>query len=74
MSGEKYPTISMMIPLLHKLLNISLKISDNDDACTKEIKTAISNDLSIYQSTAIQKLIWIPVVKHYHSFQIQRRS
>ena len=54
MSGEKYPTISMMIPLLHKLLNVSLKISDNDDACTKEIKKAISNDLCTkYQSTGI---------------------
>ena len=34
------PTISMMIPLLRKL-NVSLKISDNDDACTKEIKKAM---------------------------------
>ena len=48
----------MMIPLLHKLLNVSLKISDNDDACTQEIKKAISNDLCTrYQSTAIQKLL-----------------
>ena len=58
MSGEKYPTISMIIPLLHKLLNVTLKIHVDDDTCTKEIKEAISNDLcSRYQSTTIQKLL-----------------
>lgn len=58
LSGEKYPTISMIVPLLHKLLNVSLKICDNDDTCTKEIKKAISGDLcSRYQSTDIQKLL-----------------
>ena len=57
MSGEKYPTISMVIPLLHKLLNVTLKVHV-DDACTKEIKEAISIDLcSRYQSTTVQKLL-----------------
>ena len=58
MSGEKYPTISMVIPLLHKLLNVTLKVHVGDDACTKEIKEAISIDLcSRYQSTTVQKLL-----------------
>ena len=58
LSGEKYPTISMIVPLLYKLLNVSLKICDNDDTCTKEIKKSISRDLcSRYQSTDIQKLL-----------------
>ena len=58
MSGEKYPTISMIIPLLHKLLNVTLKVSAADDACTKEIKEAISTDLCRrYQSTTTQKLL-----------------
>ena len=30
LSKEKYPTITMIVPLLHKLLNVSLKICDND--------------------------------------------
>ena len=38
LSGEKYPTISMIVPLLHKLLNVSLKICDNDDTCTKRLR------------------------------------
>ena len=55
MSG---PTISMIIPLLHKLLNVNLKLSADDDACTKEIKEAISTDLgNRYQSTTTQKLL-----------------
>ena len=58
MSGEKYPTISIIIRLLHKLLNVTLEVCVNDDACTKEIKEAISDDLhSRYQLTAIQKLL-----------------
>ena len=57
-SGEKYPTISMIIPLLHKLLNVTLKLSADDDTCTKETKEAISTDLgNRYQSTTTQKLL-----------------
>ena len=47
----------MVIPPLHKLLNVTLKVHVGDDACTKEIK-AISIDLcSRYQSTTVQKLL-----------------
>ena len=48
----------MTMPLLHKLLNVTLKIHVDYDACTKEIKEAISNNLcNRYQSTTIQKLV-----------------
>ena len=58
LSGEKYPTISMIVPLLHKLLNVSVKICDNDETCTKEIKKATSGDLCRrYQSIDIKKLL-----------------
>ena len=35
MSGEAYPTISITKPLLHKLLNVTLKTSESDFHCMK---------------------------------------
>ena len=48
----------MIISLLHKLLNVTLKVSAADDTCTKEIKEGILTDLCRrYQSTTTQKLL-----------------
>lgn len=39
-SGEKYPTISIITPLIHKLLNV-LKETSEDSTLTKQIKSTI---------------------------------
>jgi len=45
MSGSKYPTFSVVTPLLYKLLKVTLKVVDNDNDLTKCIKRSISGDL-----------------------------
>jgi len=45
MSGLRYPTFSLVAPLLYKLLKVTLKVVDNDNGLTKCIKRSISNDL-----------------------------
>ena len=46
MSGEKYSTISIVKPLLFKLLKVTLKVSDSDSPINVRIKEAVSSDLS----------------------------
>ena len=56
--GEKYPTISIIAPLLHKFINIILKEEENDSPITKEVKEAIRTDLTTrYQSDEIQVML-----------------
>ena len=56
MSGSRYPTFSLMAPLLHKLLEVTLKDADDDSFLLKRIKKFISNDLqSRYDSDDITK-------------------
>ena len=43
-SGEKYPTLGIVRPLLHKLLSHTL--AENDKHLTKRIKKAIMDDLT----------------------------
>ena len=45
MSGSRYPTLSLMASLLHKLLEVTLKIADNNNYLSKCVKKSISNDL-----------------------------
>ena len=56
MSGSRYPTFSLMAPLLYKLLEVTLKITDDDKCLSKCVKKSISNDLqSSYDSYDIKK-------------------
>ena len=45
MSAVKYPTVSMVKPLLYKLLEKTLKVTDSDATTAREVKKAIRNDL-----------------------------
>lgn len=45
MSASSYPTLSMLSPLLYKLLDIVLKVKDDTPSC-KHLKEAIATDLS----------------------------
>ena len=44
-SAEKYPTIGIVHPLVHKLLSVTLKEADGDTTVVKLIKAAVSADL-----------------------------
>ena len=44
-SGEKYPTIGIVHPLIHKLLSVTLKEAEGDSSLVKQIKAAVSLDL-----------------------------
>ena len=45
MSGSRYPTFSLLAPLLHKLLGVTLKSTEEDITVLKSIKRSIANDL-----------------------------
>ena len=45
MSGSRYPTFSLVAPLLHKLLEVTLKVTDSDNSVMKCVKRSISADL-----------------------------
>ncbi|XP_074069739.1 E3 SUMO-protein ligase ZBED1 [Macrotis lagotis] len=52
MSASKYPTISMVKPLLHMLLNTTLNIKENDSKEISMAKEVIAKELSTtYQET-----------------------
>lgn len=57
MSGSKYPTFSLLAPLLYKLLDITLKVRD-DSSNLKAIKKAIATDLQErYRPVSIKRAI-----------------
>ena len=57
MSASSYPTLSMLSPLLYKLLNIVLKVDEND---TNSGKNSIENNLcSRYASLDLQQIYHI---------------
>ena len=45
MSGSKYPTVSIICPLLYQLLQKTLSVANDDSPTTKKIKNAIQDDL-----------------------------
>ena len=45
MSAVKYPTVSMVKPLLYKLVEKTLRADDSDASTAREVKKAIRNDL-----------------------------
>ena len=44
-SASKYPTYSLLAPLLYKLLEITLKRNPDNSSTLKNIKSAIASDL-----------------------------
>lgn len=57
-SGEKYPTIGIAHPLLHKLLTVTLSENDEDSSLVRQVKRAVSVNLEgRYQDDAVQKLM-----------------
>ena len=60
MSGSRYPTFSFLAPLLHKLLEVTLKIKEDDSEVLKNVKSSIANDLqSRYNSYSTRKCLRI---------------
>ena len=58
MSAVKYPTVSMVKPLLYKLVEKTLRADDSDASTAREVKKAIRNDLQErYQSAAVQRIM-----------------
>ena len=45
LSGSKYATISLLAPILYKLISITLKEDNEDSRIVKSIKCAIFTDL-----------------------------
>ena len=60
MSGEKYPTVSTIKPLLYKLVEKTLAIGDIDSNTLIAVKKAIKSDLQgCYQSAAVQRILHV---------------
>ena len=59
-SGETYPTLGIVLPLLHKLLSHTLADAESDKGLTKKINKAIRDDLeSRYQDVDVRKQLSI---------------
>ena len=57
-SGEKYPTIGIVLPVLHKFLHKTLKVSEDDSPIVREIKNAIKSNLeNRYQDSEVKKTL-----------------
>jgi len=55
--GERYPTLSIVLPILHKLLHVTLKATNDDTHLAKEIKRVIRADLELrYQDKETETL------------------
>ena len=58
LSGSKYATISLLAPVLYKLIHVTLKVEGKDSTILKSIKNAICTDLkSRYESLEVQRLL-----------------
>ena len=58
MGAVRYPTLSTVKPLLHKLLTKTLKITQEDTATSKAVKQEIKKDLDDrYHKPAVEKII-----------------
>ena len=59
-NSSRYPTLSIILPILHKLLHVTLKARVDDDNLVKEIKRVIGTDLELrYQDEEIRTLLRI---------------
>lgn len=62
MSGEKYPTVSTINPLLYKLVEKTLAIGDSGSTTLVVVKKAIKSDLQgRYQSAAVQRILNVAI-------------
>lgn len=60
LSGSKYSTISLLAPILYKLINKTLKENNTDSIVLKSTKQAIRTDLkSRYESLEVQRLLHV---------------
>ena len=58
MSGSKYPTSSLLAPLLYKLLDVTLKVGNDDSNHMRLIKQVIATDLQTrYRSQSVTEMI-----------------
>jgi len=58
--GERYPTLSIVLPILCKLLHVTLKATNDDTHLAKEIKRVIRADLELrYQDKETETLLRI---------------
>ena len=58
LSGSKYATISLLAPILYKLIYKTLKVEATDTTILKSIENAICTDLkSWYEPLEIQRLL-----------------
>ena len=58
MSGSKYPTSSLLAPLLYKLLDVTLKVGNDDSNHMRLIKQVIATDLQTrYRSLSVTEMI-----------------
>ena len=80
-SGEKFPTIVIVHPLIHKLLSVTLKEAEGDSSLIKQVKAAVSLDLEErYQDDNIQKLMKIgmfldpPLKKILYLTEVERTA
>ena len=46
-NSSRYPTLSIILPILHKLLHVTLKATVDDNNIVKEIKRVIGTDLEL---------------------------
>ena len=62
LGGEEWITITMVRPLLHKLLNVHLNISPSESQLIKTMKKAMFDNLSNRYTGPILSLLtfWIP--------------
>ena len=55
---EKIPPISMILPLQHQLLNVIMKVKENDTALIKEVKKSVADDIrGRYQDESTRKFL-----------------
>ena len=80
MSGSSYPTVGVISPLLYKLMEITLAISDEDSQMSRRAKKVIYDDLKDRYTNEGSQLIFKkcayldPRFKDLDPFLCQRMS
>ena len=59
MSGEKHPSLGMVLPLMKKTLS-TLAPKESDNTSVRDVKSKVRTDLeSRYQSDKVMYILWI---------------
>ena len=81
LSGELYPTIGVVFPILNRFLTVLLVSDCNDKDIAKKIKEKIKQDLiTRYQNDEIENVLyiypctWIPDSSPFRCFQSRKRG